>query len=194
VVHPEWRKSITVFNAEMLPFQGEYTMLPQARPRAWQTPEAAQAAAKEPTPMEEELAPAVILIPAGTAAQPARAAAAAVEAARREFGYNRLDFKQENNLLQAIIKLLKEPMVILLLIAASIYFASGKVGDGIFLSFAIIFEISISLYQDNRSKNALEKLKAYTKPKCKVIREGALAEIATKSPTLTVVELPGEAI
>jgi len=106
--------------------------------------------------------------------------AAAVEAARKEFGYNRLDFKQENNLLQAIIKLLKEPMVILLLIAASIYFASGKVGDGIFLSFAIIFEISISLYQDNRSKNALEKLKAYTKPKCKVIREGALSEIATE--------------
>ena len=51
-------------------------------------------------------------------------------------------------------------MVIMLLVASTIYFISGKIGDGIFLAFAIVFEVTISLYQNARSKNALEKLKA----------------------------------
>jgi hypothetical protein len=39
----------------------------------------------------------------------------------------------------------KEPMVILLLVASIIYFISGKTGDGIFLSSAIILVSAISL-------------------------------------------------
>lgn len=50
-------------------------------------------------------------------------------------------------------------MIILLLVASSVYFISGKTGDGLFMLVAIVFQISISLYQDNRSKHALDKLK-----------------------------------
>lgn len=70
--------------------------------------------------------------------------------------------------------------MILLLTAASIYFISGKIGDGIFLSVAIILQTSISLYQFARSKNALEKLKDFSQPTCKVTRDGKTQEIKSE--------------
>ena len=42
--------------------------------------------------------------------------------AREQHGYNRLDFKKENSFFDAVKSLAKEPMVILLLAASSIYF------------------------------------------------------------------------
>ena len=100
--------------------------------------------------------------------------------ARQKFGQNKLDYKAENTFLDIFKQIAKDPMIILLLVASSIYFISGKIGDGIFLVVAIGFQISISLFQFSRSKNALEKLKEFTKPNCKVIRDGVYQEIRTE--------------
>ncbi|MEP7256470.1 MAG: cation-translocating P-type ATPase [Ferruginibacter sp.] len=100
--------------------------------------------------------------------------------AREKFGQNTLNYKQENSILDAIKNLAKEPMIILLLVAALIYFVSGKTGDGIFLSSAIIIVSVISLFQDSRSRNALQKLKNLTQPNCKVIRNGKTEEITSE--------------
>jgi Ca2+-transporting ATPase len=97
--------------------------------------------------------------------------------ARAKYGYNKLDYKQENTFFDTLKRILKEPMIILLLVASSIYFITGKTGDGIFLAFAILFQTSISLYQYSRSKNALEKLKDLSQPNCKVIRNNKIEEI-----------------
>jgi len=97
--------------------------------------------------------------------------------ARAKYGYNKLDYKQENTFFDNLKRILKEPMIILLLVASSIYFITGKTGDGIFLAFAILFQTSISLYQYSRSKNALEKLKDLSQPNCKVIRNNKIEEI-----------------
>jgi len=104
--------------------------------------------------------------------------------ARNHFGYNRLDYKKDNEFLDALKSLVKEPMVILLLVASTIYFISGKTGDGIFLASAIVLVSAISLYQDSRSRNALEKLKDFTQPSSKVIRNGEIVEV--KSEELVV--------
>ncbi|MEP7263705.1 MAG: HAD-IC family P-type ATPase, partial [Bacteroidota bacterium] len=104
--------------------------------------------------------------------------------AREKSGQNILNYKQENSVLDAIKNLAKEPMIILLLVASLIYFVSGKTGDGIFLSSAIIIVSAISLFQDSRSRNALQKLKTLTQPNCKVIRNGKTEEI--KSEDLVV--------
>ena len=97
--------------------------------------------------------------------------------AQRKHGFNRLAYKKENAFLEALKKFAKDPMVLLLLVASSIYFISGKTGDGIFLVSALILISTISLYQDSRSRNALEKLKDFTQPKSKVIRNDAVEEI-----------------
>jgi Ca2+-transporting ATPase len=107
-----------------------------------------------------------------------------VRSAREQFGKNILSYKKENRLIDAVKSLAKEPMVILLLVASVIYFISGHTGDGIFMASAIILVAAISLYQDSRSRNALEKLKSFTQPTCKVIRNGEVAEI--KSEELVV--------
>ncbi|MGK2863788.1 MAG: cation-translocating P-type ATPase [Chitinophagaceae bacterium] len=99
---------------------------------------------------------------------------------RRMHGLNKIETEKENRAWQFIRDLAKEPMVILLLVAAAIYFISGNTGDGFFMVVAIILVSAISLYQDRRSRNALDKLKMYTQPNCKVIRNGEVVEIQTK--------------
>ncbi|MGY8913808.1 MAG: cation-translocating P-type ATPase [Flavobacteriales bacterium] len=103
---------------------------------------------------------------------------------RASNGQNKLVFKKENRFLDALKSLVKEPMVILLLVASLIYFASGDYGDGIFLAIAIVMVASISLYQDSRSRDALQKLKDFTQPHSKVYRNGEVLEI--KSEELVV--------
>ncbi|MGN6394457.1 MAG: cation-translocating P-type ATPase [Mucilaginibacter sp.] len=103
---------------------------------------------------------------------------------RARFGVNDLSFKKTNEFIDALKRIAKEPMVILLLVTSCIYFISGKTGDGIFLASAIVLVAGISLYQDSRSRIALEKLKNFSQPKCKVIRNGAVTEI--KSGELVV--------
>jgi len=103
-----------------------------------------------------------------------------VLASRKKFGSNILESKTKNHFLEAIKGLAKEPMVILLLVAATLYFFTGNTGDGIFLAAAIILVAAISLYQDAKTHNALEKLKELSQPHCKVIRNGEVVEIKSQ--------------
>src|SRR6185503_14019600 len=100
-----------------------------------------------------------------------------VTAARLKYGTNRLSVKKQNRFIGALNGLAKEPMVVLLLVTSCVYFISGQTGDGIVLASAIVLVAGISLYQDSRSHNALEKLKDFSQPKCKVIRNGEVLEI-----------------
>lgn len=107
-----------------------------------------------------------------------------VLASRQQSGSNTLQFKKENGFLDALKSIAKEPMVILLLVTSSIYFISGNIHDGIFLAAAIVLVAGISLYQDSRSRNALAKLKDFTQPGCKVIRNGIVVEIKSEELVL----------
>ncbi|MEQ8809239.1 MAG: cation-translocating P-type ATPase [Imperialibacter sp.] len=104
--------------------------------------------------------------------------------ARKKHGANTLNYKKESGLIEALKSIAAEPMVVLLLVVSSIYFFTGSIGDGLFLAAAIVLVAGISLYQDSRSRNALEKLKNFTQPMCKVIRDGETVEI--KSEELVV--------
>lgn len=97
--------------------------------------------------------------------------------ARNQFGNNQLTFKKTSGFIEALKSIFKEPMVILLLVAAAIYFITGNIGDGSFLAAAIILVAAISLFQDARSRQALEKLEAFTQPYCKVIRDNQMLSI-----------------
>ncbi|MDP1813391.1 MAG: cation-translocating P-type ATPase [Leadbetterella sp.] len=103
---------------------------------------------------------------------------------REKNGKNLLDFKKENSILSVIRRLAQDPMVIILLVASIIYFISDKTADAIFLASAILFQISISFFQDARSTNALEKLKEFIVAKSKVIRSGKVEEIKSEDLVL----------
>ncbi len=106
--------------------------------------------------------------------------ASEVTSARTKFGRNTLNYKKENAFLRFVLSIVKDPMVVLLLVASIIYFISGKITDGIFLASAIVLVAVISSFQSARSRNALEKLKAFAQPNCKVIRDGVVTEIKTE--------------
>ena len=99
---------------------------------------------------------------------------------RKKHGFNSVIYKKENVFLKTIKQFLFDPMVILLLVASTIYFISGKTSDGVFLASAIILITLLSSYQNSRSRNAIEKLKEFSKPNCKVIRNGETISIKTE--------------
>lgn len=101
---------------------------------------------------------------------------AAVIASRTKHGRNEIQGRRRY-FPSLATDLIKDPMVILLVAAAAIYFLTGNVGDGIFMVSAIIIVTGISLFQETRSKNAIHKLRALTQPRCRVIRDGKIATI-----------------
>ncbi len=103
-----------------------------------------------------------------------------VNESRKRYGTNELSYKQENGIWTAVKSVVREPMILLLLVAALIYFISGKTGDGLFLLAAVVLVATISLYQDSRSRNALDKLRALTKPSAKVIRDAKAIRIKSE--------------
>jgi P-type Ca2+ transporter type 2C len=103
-----------------------------------------------------------------------------VKDARKRYGSNTINYKEENGFIAAVKSLAKEPMIILLLITSTIYFAGGNAGDGLFMVSAIVLIATISLYQDSRSRNALSQLKTFTQPNAKVIRDGETTDIRSE--------------
>jgi Ca2+-transporting ATPase len=72
---------------------------------------------------------------------------------------------------QEVKEIISDPMLILLAVAAIIYFVSGEISDALFMSGAIIFIAAISVYQSGRSHRALRALREFTQSKSLVIRD-----------------------
>lgn len=103
---------------------------------------------------------------------------------RNKNGSNSLEHQEKNHFLMSLLEMVKEPMFLLLVAAASIYYISGDYGDGIFMTVAIFLVAAISLFQEARSRNAIESLKKLSQPKSKVIRNGELVEIPSEEIVL----------
>jgi Ca2+-transporting ATPase len=103
-----------------------------------------------------------------------------VELSRLKHGINAIEHHKKNSLLSSIFEMIKEPMFLLLATATSIYFITSDYSNGIFMAVAIVFVSAISLYQESKSRNAIEALNKLTQPKSKVIRNGELIEIPSE--------------
>ncbi len=103
---------------------------------------------------------------------------------RNKGGTNSLEHQKKNHFLISLIATIKEPMFLLLFVAASIYFVTGNYGDGIFMAVAIILVSAISLFQESRSRNAIAALKKLSQPNCKVFRNNKLVQIPSEEIVL----------
>ena len=99
---------------------------------------------------------------------------------RAQYGINKYNYKKENRFLAFLKSIFAEPMILLLLVAAGIYFINKQYSDAVFLTASILLIAAISLYQEKRSQNALAKLQEFTEPLCKVIRDGEQQNIKTQ--------------
>lgn len=105
----------------------------------------------------------------------------AVRRSRARFGINKLIYKKETAFWISLKSLAGEPMVILLFIAAIIYYFNDETGDAIFMAASIMLVSMISLYQDKKSRQALKKLEEFNQPLCKVIRDGVIKQIKAEA-------------
>lgn len=102
-----------------------------------------------------------------------------LEHSRKTYGYNQVSSIKKISWYSMLIAILKEPMTLLLIAVTLIYLMVGNYSEAIFMSFAIIAVSSISFYQDNRSKKALEALEQLNEPLSTVIRDS----VVIKTPT-----------
>lgn len=90
----------------------------------------------------------------------------------KKYGYNELPSSEKRSFLKITKDVLKEPMLILLAACSSIYLFLGSVEEAAILLASIVFVIIITVYQENKTENALEALKKISSPRALVIRGG----------------------
>lgn len=103
-----------------------------------------------------------------------------VTASRLQYGKNTIELKEDRLLLQVLKEILLEPMFILLMAACIIYFFAGQYKEGIIMLVSIFIVAGISLFQEYRSKNAVQALKKIATSKAVVLRNGSEMKIAVE--------------
>ncbi|MDD3122833.1 MAG: cation-translocating P-type ATPase [Candidatus Izemoplasmatales bacterium] len=96
-----------------------------------------------------------------------------------EFGKNELTVKKKESFFHKIIDVLKEPMFLLLIVAATIYFFLGEPRDGAIMLVFVVGIISIEIIQEWKTDRTLKALKDLSAPQIFVIRDGKEVKIAS---------------
>lgn len=104
----------------------------------------------------------------------------AEEAARRlaEDGPNELATAEKRTLLTQAWEVVRQPMLLLLLIAGFVNFALAEPLDGVMLMGSAVVVIAISIYQEHKTENALAALRDLSSPRALVLRDGLQVRIA----------------
>ena len=85
-------------------------------------------------------------------------------------GKNTLEKHEKTSFFKELIKILREPTLFLLIVAASIYFILGEYVDGIIMLFCVLSTCGIEFFQEFKTDKALEELNKLTAINVKVIR------------------------
>ncbi|MBL7860758.1 MAG: cation-translocating P-type ATPase [Cyclobacteriaceae bacterium] len=88
-----------------------------------------------------------------------------------------MNLEKPHRLWEVVKDIATEPLFVILVCTASLYFILGEYGEGTIMLIALGFVSGISLYQENRSRTAVEALKKLSAPLAKVIRNGQPVEI-----------------
>jgi Ca2+-transporting ATPase len=88
------------------------------------------------------------------------------------YGPNELPGSERRPLHRIVLKVLGEPMFLMLLVAGALYLALGNLAEAIFLLASIFAVIGLTLVQERRTQRALEALRELSSPRALVIRDG----------------------
>lgn len=99
---------------------------------------------------------------------------------REKYGINELEKKKKETIFQKILHVFTEPMFLLLIITASIYFILGDIGDGIIMLCFVLFISGIEFIQEQKTDKALEELNTLSSLNVKVIRNNEIVVIDSK--------------
>lgn len=97
----------------------------------------------------------------------------------RDNGPNRLPQPEHRSWLRVLLGVLREPMLLLLVAASSLYLLLGDAQEASVLMASVAFVIALTVYQDLRSEQALRALRDLSSPRANVIRDGQLRQVSS---------------
>lgn len=95
------------------------------------------------------------------------------EALKRQelYGKNKLNKEKEETIFKKILDVVKEPMFLLLIVAAVIYFLLGEPRDGAIMLIFVLVIIGIDVVQQWKTDKSLKALRDLSAPQIKVLRD-----------------------
>lgn len=98
---------------------------------------------------------------------------------QEQYGKNELVAEKKEGFFHKVVEIIREPMFLLLLVAAVIYFILGEPRDGIVMLIFVIGMISIDVIQEWKTDKTINALKDLSAPHITVIRDGKEQKIAS---------------
>ena len=93
------------------------------------------------------------------------------------YGPNLLYEPRRRTILQILRDTLREPMFLLLVLAAGLYLLVGDLAEGLFLSVGALLSLGLVIIQEARSEHALQALNDLAAPQARVIRGGTVRTV-----------------
>ena len=97
-----------------------------------------------------------------------------------QYGRNALPGSEPKSLIALTVKVIREPMFLMLLVAGFIYMALGDRAEAAFLLVFVFVVIGITLAQEHKTQRALESLRDLSAPRALVIRDGQEIRISSQ--------------
>ncbi len=97
-----------------------------------------------------------------------------------KYGSNIIDIQEERIFWHVLKEVVLEPMFILLVAACIIYFIVGQYQEGMIMALSVIIVAGISLFQEYRSRNAIQALKKMAASRVTAIRAGKQMQIVAE--------------
>lgn len=89
-----------------------------------------------------------------------------------KFGMNELTSAKQKNIIDKLLNILREPIFILLFIAALVYFFLQEFTDGFTMLAFVFFIAGINIFQEWRTDKAINTLRELSSPEIFVLRDG----------------------
>jgi Ca2+-transporting ATPase len=103
---------------------------------------------------------------------------AEAEARLASEGFNELHASTRRRTVEIALGVAREPMFLLLILAAVIYLTLGDIREALILAFWILVIMGITIFQERKTEHALEALRDLSSPRALVIRDGEQNRIA----------------
>jgi Ca2+-transporting ATPase len=92
-------------------------------------------------------------------------------------GYNELPSQRKQGSVAIFLRVLSEPMLLLLLGCGALYFFMGEARDALMLLSFVLVVVGITFYQEKKTEKTLEALRNLSSPRALVVRDGRQVRI-----------------
>lgn len=89
-----------------------------------------------------------------------------------KYGYNELPSQKKQTFISVVFRVVREPMLLLLISSGVLYLFMGEMKDTIMLLSCVFVVIGITVYQERKTEKTLNVLKNLSSPRALVIRDG----------------------